>query len=466
MLIGGKWRYGESEYEVCDPYRGLVVSIAPISTAHDLDDALVSAVKGKKIAAKLAGYQRADILHRAGAILAERIDEIAEIMARETGKAIKDCKGEVERSCSTVRLSAEEAVRITGEHVPMEASAMGAGKVAMLLRFPVGVVAGITPFNAPFNLAMHKIAPAFAAGNAIVLKPPPQAPLVVHKLVQIMVEAGMPEGVLNVVYGNDVGPLLVRDPRVDFISFTGSAAVGEIIKAASGLRRVALELGGTGQTIVDQDADLVAAAPVCARNAMRLAGQSCASVQNLYVHHSRRCELIERMEAEIAMLKTGDPLDPETDVGTMIDEAAAMRVEQWATEAVSGGARLVIGGGRTGAQLQPTLLADVTPSMKVVNTEVFGPLASVQTFDDIGKVFEIISEAPLGLQCGIYTNNLQTSMNAVRRIRSGAVIVNGTSTWRVDQMPYGGVKGSGIGREGPYYAMRDLTEERLVVFNL
>jgi acyl-CoA reductase-like NAD-dependent aldehyde dehydrogenase len=466
MLIGGEWRFGKSEYEVRDPYRGTVVSIAPASTAQDLDDALASAVEGKKIAAELAGYQRADILQGAGAILAERIDEIAEIMARETGKAITDCRAEVERSRITIRLSAEEAVRITGEHVPIDSSPMGAGKIAMMLRFPVGIVAGITPFNAPFNLAMHKVAPAFAAGNAVVLKPPPQAPLVVHKLAEIMVEAGMPKGVLNVVYGNDVGPLLVRDPRVDFISFTGSVAAGEIIKATSGLKRVALELGGTGQTIVDHDADLAVAAPICARNAMRLAGQSCASVQNVYVHHSRHDEFVRRLAEEIATIKTGDPLDPDTDVGTLIDEAAATRVEEWMTEAVSAGARLVAGGGRTGAQFEPTLLAGVTPEMRVVNSEVFGPLASVQSFDDIYKVFDTVSSAPLGLQCGVYTNSLQTSMDAVRRIRSGAVIVNGTSTWRVDQMPYGGVKGSGMGREGPHYAMRDLTEKRLIVFNL
>jgi acyl-CoA reductase-like NAD-dependent aldehyde dehydrogenase len=338
--------------------------------------------------------------------------------------------------------------------------------VAMTLRFPVGVVAAITPFNAPFNLAAHKIGPAFAAGNSIVLKPPPQAPLVVHKLVEIMVDAGIPEGVLNVVYGNDVGPLLVRDPRVDFISFTGSMRVGEEIKAASGLRRVALELGGTGQTILDADADIAAAAPVCARNAMRLAGQSCASVQNIYVHESRHAEFVDLLAAEVATLRTGDPLDPETDIGTLIDEAAACRVEGWAQEAVSAGARLVAGGTRQGAQLVPTLLSEVTPDMKVVSSEVFGPLASVQRFSDIDAVFDLVSNAPLGLQCGVFTGSLKTAMNAVRNIRTGAVIINGTSTWRVDQMPYGGVKGSGIGREGPHYAIREMTEERLVVFNL
>jgi acyl-CoA reductase-like NAD-dependent aldehyde dehydrogenase len=466
MLIAGRWRYGDREYDVVDPYRSVPVSRAPASTAADLDEALAAAVAARRTAGTMPGYQRAEILRKASALVVERAQSVAEIMARETGKALKDCLAEVDRAKDTLRLSAEEAVRITGEHVPIESNPMGAGKVAMTLRFPVGVVAAITPFNAPFNLAAHKIGPAFAAGNSIVLKPPPQAPLVVHKLVEIMVDAGIPEGVLNVVYGNDAGPLLVRDPRVDFISFTGSMRVGEEIKAASGLRRVALELGGTGQTILDADADLAAAAPVCARNAMRLAGQSCASVQNIYVHESRHAEFVDLLAAEVATLRTGDPLDPETDIGTLIDEAAACRVEGWAQEAVSAGARLVAGGTRQGAQLVPTLLSEVTPDMKVVNSEVFGPLASVQRFSDIDAVFDLVSNAPLGLQCGVFTGSLKTAMNAVRNIRTGAVIINGTSTWRVDQMPYGGVKGSGIGREGPHYAIREMTEERLVVFNL
>lgn len=466
MRIGSEWRFGQNEHEVRDPYRGTLVATAPSSTAADLDDALEAAQRGKPVAARLAGHERAEILHKSGAILAQRAEEVAEIMSRETGKALKDCRAEIERAKITARLSAEEAVRITGEHVPIDSSPMGAGKIAMMLRFPVGVVAGITPFNAPFNLAMHKVAPSFAAGNSIVLKPPPQAPLVVHKLVEIMVEAGMPDDVLNVVYGNEVGPLLVKDPRVDFISFTGSMKAGEMIKATSGLKRLALELGGTGQTIIDADADLEAAAPVCAMNSMRLAGQSCASVQNIYVHRSRHDEFIELMAAAIARLKTGDPLDPATDIGTLIDEAAATRVESWMNEAVAGGARLVTGGQRQGAQLTPTLLSAVTPEMKVVNNEVFGPLASVQPIDDVYETFDLVAAAPLGLQCGVYTRSLQTAMDAVRRIRTGAVIVNGSTTWRVDQMPYGGVKGSGIGREGPHYAMRDLTEERLAVFNL
>jgi acyl-CoA reductase-like NAD-dependent aldehyde dehydrogenase len=306
MLIGGEWRFGQKQCAITDPYRGDVVAHAPESTREDLDAAIAAAVAAKAKAAEMPGYRRAELLHRAGGLLAERADQIAEVMTRETGKAIKDSRAEIERAKDTIRLSAEEAVRIQGEHVPLDATAMGAGKIAMLLRFPVGVVAAITPFNAPFNLAAHKVAPAIAAGNTVVLKPPPQAPLVVHRLIELFVEAGLPPGFLNVVYGNEVGPLLVRDPRIDFITFTGSTRVGAEIKAASGLRRVALELGGTGQTIVHSDAALDHAAPICARNAMRLAGQSCASVQNIYVHDSVYDEFVARLTGEIRKLKVGD----------------------------------------------------------------------------------------------------------------------------------------------------------------
>jgi acyl-CoA reductase-like NAD-dependent aldehyde dehydrogenase len=466
MLIGGEWRFAASERDIVDPYRGEVVARMPNSTAADLDAALRSAVGARAKSAATPGYIRAELLRKVAVLLGERADAIAEVITRETGKALKDTRAEIARSLETITLSAEEAVRIEGEHVPLDASAMGAGKIAMMLRFPVGVVAGITPFNAPFNLAAHKVAPALAAGNVIVLKPPPQAPLSVHKLVELFVDAGTPAGFLNVVYGNEVGPLLVRDRRVDFITFTGSTRVGKEIKEASGLRRVALELGGTGQTIIHADGDIEAAAPLCARNAVRLAGQSCISVQNVYAHVSVYDRFVERLKAEISKMKLGDPLDPETDVGTLIDETAASRVESWVAEAVSEGARLLAGGRRKGAQVEPTLLVDVKPAMKVVCNEIFGPVLSVQPYDDLEKVIAIVSDSPFGLQCGIFTGSVQTALHAARNLRTGGVIINGTSTWRTDQLPYGGVKDSGIGREGPRYAIRDMTEERLVVFNM
>ena len=466
MLIGGEWRFGETERDVIDPYRSEPVARVPESTLADLDAALAAAVAAKRRVAAMPGYERAALLRKVSALLLERADEIARIMSRETGKAIKDSKAEVVRSQDTLLLSAEEAIRIQGEQVPLDGTAMGAGKLALLLRFPVGVVAGITPFNAPFNLACHKIAPAIAAGNSIVLKAPPQASWVVSKLVELFVDAGTPPGFVNLLYGNTVGPALVRDPRVDFVTFTGSSRVGAEIKAASGLRRVALELGGNGPTIVHEDADIAEAAPLCARNSMRLAGQSCISVQNVYVHQSLYAPLVERVAAEVAKLRLGDPLEEATDVGTLIDESAAKRVEHWVSEALSGGARALTGGKRRGAAYEPTVLVDVARSMRVVCEEVFGPVVTVQPYTDVHALFEEISANPYGLHCGIFTKSIRVAFDAIRSLRVGGVIVNGTSTWRTDQLAYGGVKSSGIGREGPKYAIRDMTEERLVVFNL
>ncbi len=465
MLIGGEWRRASETYEVRDPYRKTVASHAPRSSLADLDDALKAAVAAKPKIAAMPAFERAAILRRAAKLLIERADAIAEIMTRETGKAVKDAKAEILRSQDTLSLSAEEAVRIEGEHIPLDASAMGAGKICFMLRFPVGVVAGITPFNAPVNLACHKIAPSIAAGNALVLKAPPQSPGVVHALAQIFVDAGTPPGVLNVLYGDLVGPALVRDPRVDFITFTGSPAAGAQIKANSGLRRVALELGGNGITIVHEDADIAEAAPICGRNAMRLAGQSCISVQTVYVHRSQYAKFVELVAAEVGKLKLGDPLDPTTDVGTLIDEGAARRVESWIEEAAANGARVVTGGKRHGAQLEPTVIADAKPAMKVVCDEVFGPVISLLPYDDIDEVFRFVSESRFGLQTGIFTKSTETAIRAVRNIRTGGVIINGSSTWRTDQLAYGGVKDSGIGREGPRYSIRDMTEERMVLFN-
>jgi len=324
----------------------------------------------------------------------------------------------------------------------------------------------ITPFNAPFNLAAHKIAPALAAGNSIVLKAPPQSPLVVHRLVRLFHDAGVPAGFVNLVYGGaKEGEALVRDPRVDFITFTGSSRVGEAIHRHAGLRRVALELGGNGPTIVHEDADLAVAAPTCARNAVRLAGQSCISVQNVYVHRSKFEAMVDGMAAAMRALVVGDPLDPATDVGTLIDEPSARRVEAWVAEARAGGARVVVGGERRGAQFPPTLLTGVDRSMKVVCDEVFGPVANVIPYDRIEEAIEAVNASPYGLQCGLYTRSNELTFRLIREIRTGGLIVNGTSTWRTDQLAYGGVKASGFGREGPRYAIRDMTEQRVVVFN-
>ena len=466
MLIGGEWRAGSAHSPVMDPYRNEVVEHAPESSLQDLDDALAAACAAREKVAAMPAYERAALLRRVGALLAERADGIAEVIARETGKAIKDARGEVTRSQDTMMLAAEEAIRIEGEQVPLDGTVMGAGKFAFLLRFPVGVVAGITPFNAPFNLACHKIAPAIAAGNAIVLKASPQAPGSVTRLAELFVDAGTPPGFVNLLYGNTVGPALVRDARVDFVSFTGSSRVGAEIKAACGMRRVALELGGNGTTIVHADADVMEAAAMCARFSMRLAGQSCISVQNVMVHESVYDAFVERLVTEVEALRVGDPLDPATDVGTLVDEGAAKRVEHWVAEAIGQGARALTGGHRRAAQYQPTVLVDVQPTMRVVCEELFGPVVTVQSYRELTGAFEQVNASQYGLHCGLFTRSLQVAFDAIRRLRVGGLIVNGTSTWRTDQLAYGGLKSSGIGREGPRYAIRDMTEERLVLFNL
>lgn len=465
--IDGDAVAGGNRFESIDPYRGKVVATAPSGTPQEVSAAVSAARRAAPEATAMPAHERARILRRAGELIVERADVIGAIMAQETGKAIKDAQAEVRRSFDTIALSAEEAIRIEGSHVPLDGSEMGSGKLAFLVRFPVGVVAAITPFNAPFNLACHKIGPAFAAGNAIVLKPPQQCPLVIDHLIRIFYDAGLPKPFLNVVHGGpETGRALVRHPGVDFVTFTGSSRAGEQIKAESGLRRVALELGGTGPTIVCEDADVDAIAPVIARNAARLAGQSCISVQNVYVHRSRADALAEAVARQMAALKLGDPLDPETDVGTLIDVAAAQRVESWVTEARTRGAAILTGGERQGAAFTPTLLADVSDDMKVVCEEVFGPVANVIPFGEVAEAVNAINRSPYGLQCGLFTNRISVILDLYRRIRTGGLIVNGTSTWRTDQLAYGGTKDSGIGREGPRYAIRDATEERLLLFNL
>ncbi|UCH46572.1 MAG: aldehyde dehydrogenase family protein [Betaproteobacteria bacterium] len=466
-LIGGEWRSSEKTREIRDPYRDDVVGVMPLSTNDDLNDALNAAVAARDAAASLPGYERAALLKKIAQLIERDVKSLAHLMARETGKAIKDADAEIRRSLETFALAGEEAIRIEGRHIPLDGSAMGAGKMAFLMRFPVGVVAAITPFNAPFNLAAHKIAPALAAGNTLVLKPPPQAPLIVHKLIELVNEAGVPKGMVNTVYGDaDLGAALVADPRVEFITFTGSSRAGEAIKAASGLRRVALELGGNGATIVCDDAVLETAAGVCARNSMRLAGQSCISVQSVYVMRSVYEQFVSLVKTEVGKLKLGDPLDIATDVGTLIDQQAAKRVEDWVNQAVADGATAVTGGKRHGAAFEPTVMTGVKPNMKVVCEEVFGPVLNIIACDTLDQAIDAINASPYGLQSGIFTKSNEITFKAIRRMRVGGLIINGTSTWRTDQLAYGGVKSSGIGREGPRYAIEEMTEQRLIVFNL
>ncbi|WP_306259893.1 aldehyde dehydrogenase family protein [Pararhizobium sp. IMCC21322] len=465
-MIGGEAVPGSDRFESRDPYRGDLVCTAPTAGVEEVDAAVIAARKAAPEVAAMPAYERAAILRKTAELVVANAAAIGEIMARETGKALGDAEGEVKRSMDTLTLSAEEAIRIEGSHVPLDGSAMGHGKMAFLMRFPVGVVGAITPFNAPFNLACHKLGPAFAAGNAAIIKPPQQCPLVVQRLVELFYEAGLPRNFIQLIHGGAAtGQALVEHPGVDMLTFTGSSQVGAAIRARAGLRPVTLELGGTGPTIVCEDADLDEIAPVLARNAVRLAGQSCISVQNIHVPRALAEDLSAKITTEMNKLTLGDPLVKGTDVGTMIDEAAAQRVETWVNAAIAQGASLLVGGRREGAAYAPTVLANVHPEMKVACDEVFGPVASILAYDDLSEPVEQITNSRFGLQCGIYTDSTKRAMWLARNLRTGGIIINGTSTWRTDQLAYGGVKDSGIGREGPRYAIRDMTEERLILFN-
>ncbi|OZI31878.1 2-hydroxymuconic semialdehyde dehydrogenase [Bordetella genomosp. 10] len=465
LYIDGEWVDTDRRRPAVNPYTGEEIATVCECPPALLSRALAAAARGAADIAAMAARERASLIRQAAAAVRGHADELAHLMAVETGKPLADGRTEALRSAETLELSAEEGLRIEGAHIPMESSAIGAGKIGVSLRFPVGVVAAITPFNAPVNLTAHKLGPAWAAGNAVVLKSSPMAALTLQRYVEILAQAGIPPGWLQSIQGDEAAIGLLRAPEVDFISFTGSSRIGEQVKAGSGLKRVALELGGNGYTIVAPDADLEEAARTCARNGMRLAGQSCISVQNVCVHRSIYEEFARRVAYHASTLRAGDPLDAATDVGPVINAHSAGRIQGLVDDAVRSGARLMLGGTHRGALVQPTVLADVPAACHAVRGEIFGPVVALMPYDDIQAVFSQINAGPFGLQAGIFTASLPLALEAARKLRMGAVIVNGSSTWRSDQAPYGGVKASGIGREGPRFAIREMTEERFVVFN-
>lgn len=464
-LIAGEWRASATTFDVVSPWGDVQVAQACAASERDVDDAICAAVAARGDAAA-PGHRRAAMLRRAQSAVEARGDAFARAISREMGKPIKDARIEVRRSVETLGFCADEAIRIEGRHVPLDGSELGAGKIALLLRFPVGVVGAIVPFNAPLSMACHKIGPALAAGNSVVFKAPREAPTVIAMLAHAFQDAGLAPGVLNVLNGDaPVGEAIVRDPRVGFITFTGSTRAGMAVRAAAGMRRVTLELGGLGPNIVHADADIGAAAGMCAVNGTRLAGQSCVSVQNLFVHRDVLDRFLASFLDRMRTLKVGDPSDEQTDVGPMIHRRSAERVQAWVEEARAGGARVLCGGARHGNMFEPTALIDVEPSMKVVCQEIFGPVIVIRPYAELDEPIGWINSTEMGLNCGVFTGSVAVLMRAVREIRCGGIIGNGTSTFRPDQTPYGGVGLSGTGREGPSRAVQDMTEERLVVFN-
>jgi acyl-CoA reductase-like NAD-dependent aldehyde dehydrogenase len=463
-LVNGRWVQGDGEREVLHKFTGETLAILQEADRQIVVDAVTAAHDAFE-AGILPPPKRFEILSRVAQMIADNKDSLAQEMVKESGFTLKDCLTEVRRAVQTLLTSAEEAKRIAGEMVPVEGAPGFEDRLAFTMRVPVGVVCAITPFNSPLNTVAHKVGPALAAGNAVVLKPATYTPLTAIRLCQMLLEAGLPPGFINLVLGpgDPVGEALVEDARIAFYTFTGSTAVGKRIAAGLGLRRANMECGSISDTIVCQDANLERAAEQVCHASFRKAGQVCTSVQRLYVHSEVLDEFLAGLRSAVDRLSVGDPADPTTDVGPMISEAEAQRAEEWVAEAVQGGASIVTGGTRSGAVFSPTVLADVPPSARAVCEEIFAPVVSVIPYTDLGEVIGWTNDTLYGLQAGIFTRDLDRALRVARALRVGGVIINGSSSTRADLMPYGGVKDSGYGKEGPRYSIREMTEERLVM---
>lgn len=467
LLLDGQWRPGRGpEIAVMDKYRLQPGAFVAAADAAQVEQAVASAHAAFRAGAP-PPFERGAILERAAALVESRVDQLVRTMQMEAGFTVSDATGEVRRCVQTLKLSGEEARRLAGEVVPLAGAPGQAGRFGFTLRVPLGVVAAITPFNSPLNTVAHKIAPAFAAGNAVILKPSSSTPLTACRLAETLLEAGVPRGFLSVLHGGaQVAERLLADDRVRFFAFTGSTEVGRSIQRAAGLRRTQMELGSIACTILCDDAALDEALPKIVNAGYRKAGQVCTSVQLLLVHASILEPVQSRLAAMVGALAFGDPYDPATFVGPLISEAEAIRVERWIEEAVASGAKRLAGGPRRGAVVPPTLLGAIDASMKVGCREVFGPVVCSVPFETLDEAVGRVNETPYGLATGIFTNRLDDAFAAARRLEVGGVHVNETSSSRVDLMPYGGSKDSGFGREGPRYAVREMTEERIVTFSL
>ena len=466
LFLDGEWIETGDWIEVRSPYSGEVVARVARAGAAEARRAVDAAERA--MAEPLPAHKRAEILVRVAGYLGRRHEEVARTIAAEAGKPLKAARVEVSRAMSTYTMSAVQARTLAGEMVPMDASQAGAGKLAFTLRRPIGVVAAISPFNFPLNLVAHKIAPALAAGCAVVLKPASATPLSALLLAELEAEAGLPAGWLNVLVGpaSEIGDVLVEDERVRLITFTGSGEVGWKLAERAARKRVNLELGNATPVLVEADANLDAAATKLAANAFSFAGQSCISIQRIYVQRAAYDGFLTRFLPIVASLRVGDPADEETDVGPLIDGESRDRVLAWIEEARAAGAEVLAGGTLEGELIRPTVLTGAGPELRVSCEEVFGPVCTITPYDDLEQAIELANGTPYGLQAGIFTGSIQAAFAAAERLEFGAVTINEAPTFRADQMPYGGVKASGNTREGPAWAVREMTEERLVVLEL
>jgi acyl-CoA reductase-like NAD-dependent aldehyde dehydrogenase len=468
MYVAGQWIDTEKKIEVLNPYDGSVVDTVPRADLGDVDRALESAVRGAKAMAKLPGYDRHQILKKAADLIEARTEEFARTITLEEGKNLAESRAEVSRSVQTLTLSAEEAKRLHGETVPFDGAPGAAGKFGFTLRVPCGVVVAVTPFNFPLNLVSHKVGPALAAGNAVVLKPAEDTPLSALKLTEVLLEAGLPaEGIACLTgIGEEIGDALTGDRRVRKITFTGSREVGERICRNAGIKKVTMELGSNSAVIVMPDADPEKVAAAVAATGYSNAGQVCISTQRVLTSGRIYSDFLDALKPKVAALTTGNPLDERTKVGPMIREKDAIRVEEWVREAVAGGARIVTGGQRQGAIYTPTVVADVKPEMRVSCDELFGPAVAVTRFESIDEAIALANDSIYGLAAGIFTENLEWAMRFAREVEAGNLMINWGPQWRADLMPYGGLKESGFGKEGPRYAVEEMTELKLVCFHL
>jgi acyl-CoA reductase-like NAD-dependent aldehyde dehydrogenase len=464
MLIGGEWVRSEAPRAIRLPYDGMPVGEVYDADAATAGRAVAAAQAGASAMARLTLYERAELLERMRRLLERDAPEFALLVSYETGKPIREARLEVERSQQTLLASADAARHLRGEVIPMEAAPVGKGRWGMTVREPLGVIGAITPFNYPLNLGLHKIGPAFAAGNSVVHKPAGNTPLSAGRLARLIQEAGAPAGAYNLVTGSGtkLGPALIADSRVAMITFTGSVPVGEEIRAQMGLRRVTLELGSNSAVILEPDCDLDTMIPRCVTGSFVHSGQVCISVQNIYVQESIEKEFTERFVAATKKLRIGHPLDEDTDISSLITVHDAERVEAWIERARSRGARLLTGGKRRYATLEPAILSDVPPDCEVCCREAFGPVVALHRYRKLEEAIQAVNAGEYGLQAGLCTRDLGRAFQAAGQLRVGGVIINDVPTYRADHMPYGGVKKSGIGREGPHFAVEEMTELKLI----
>ena len=466
IYVAGEWQTSGDPLEVRSPYSAELIGTTYQASRDQLEQAIVAAEQAFAVTRRMPTYERVTILQKLAAGLKARRDEFAQMIAAEAGKPIRDAEVETDRGVFTLETAAEEAKRLEGEVIPLDLIASSKGRTGIVRRFPVGPIAGISPFNFPLNLALHKIGPALAAGNTIVLKPPSRDPLTMLLFAELLDEAGVPKGAVSIMpMSREVGDVLVEDPRFKVLSFTGSPDVGWQMKQRAGMKKVILELGGNAGVIVDSESDLDFAVSRVRVGAFAYSGQTCISVQRVFVLADVYEEFRDKLVDAVQAIKLGDPLARETDLGPMIDEKAVLRTQAWIDQATAGGARVLTGGTAQGALFAPTIIENADPENYVCAKEAFAPLVTLAPVDSFGEAIRQINDSAYGLQAGVFTNSLEKALAAHENIEVGGVIINDIPSYRIDHMPYGGVKASGLGREGLKYAIEDMTEPRLMVLN-